>query len=404
MALDTYIQDLLNKLTDYLVDAQDEKVALEIQLQTEKESYEEQLLVKNNEITTLKARIAELEGTTPEEPEEPVPPTTYKGIWLSKEEILARPNSGSAWDRIMSQANSSWGTANLGDNNAQHDQKVLAGAIVAVRNNDNAMREKTIVGLKSAMVSRLTRTLELSRGLQAYVVAADIIGYQDSAFKAWVEKMVLYEFPKDDTHSGQRTILVTARNLWNNWSMHARSSVLAAGLYLGKQEWVDTVLEAHKRLIGMPSKLTDPVIWAKNEWAAGTPLAGVNVKGAKIGNVNVSGVLHQDWLRGSYDFRWLPVISGYMWEGIQGFVSTAVMLHRAGLLSFNAGDDAVVRAFNMLYGVGEAASNSPKFVNPAEGDDIWTVWVVNKYGNQKYPTSPDVSPGKGMGYGEWAFA
>jgi hypothetical protein len=120
--------------------------------------------------------------------------------------------------------------------------------------------------------------------------------------------------------------------------------------------------------------------------------------------VNVSGVLHQDWLRGSYDFRWLPVISGYMWEGIQGFVSTAVMLHRAGLLSFNAGDDAVVRAFNMLYGVGEAASNSPKFVNPAEGDDIWTVWVVNKYGNQKYPTSPDVSPGKGMGYGEWAFA
>jgi hypothetical protein len=92
-----------------------------------------------------------------------------------------------------------------------------------------------------------------------------------------------------------------------------------------------------------------------------------------------------------------------MWEGMQGFVVTAVLLHRAGLVSFNAGDNVVVRAMNMLYGRGEPTFNSPVFSYPAEGDDTWIPWVVNYYGGTNYPTD-SANAGKNMGWTDWTHA
>lgn len=88
---------------------------------------------------------------------------------------------------------------------------------------------------------------------------------------------------------------------------------------------------------------------------------------------------------------------------MQGLVVTAVILHRAGLLPFDAGDNAIGRAMDMLYGRGEAARNTPRFEYPAEGDDRWIPWVVNHYAGADFPTVPDAQPGKGMGYAEWAL-
>ncbi|MGB3075496.1 MAG: metallophosphoesterase, partial [Chitinophagales bacterium] len=118
------------------------------------------------------------------------PQQVSKGIWISTEEIAKLPMSGSGWTNVKAAADSNWGSANLGDNDSPHDILTLAGALVAVRTNNAAMRSKTIAGLNSAMQSPLTRALELGRGLQTYIIAADIIGYRDAAFMSWVQKMV----------------------------------------------------------------------------------------------------------------------------------------------------------------------------------------------------------------------
>lgn len=50
----------------------------------------------------------------------------------------------------------------------------------------------------------------------------------------------------------------------------------------------------------------------------------------------------------------------------------------------------------------EVTKNKPVHKLPApDGDDCWLAWVVNRYTGSKFPTSPDVNPGKGLGYGEW---
>jgi hypothetical protein len=279
-----------------------------------------------------------------------------------------------------------------------HDVDTLAGALVAVRMNDSAMQAKVITGLKAAMGSTFSRALELSRGFQTYIIAADIIGYHDAAFEAWVRKTLTADV---QGHSGGVGVLGTAMNSSNNWGGHARASVAAAAVYLNDATLKQQVVTAHKAFIGIGTSST--MVYSSTNWHADSKNpAGENRKGAVIQGKNVSGALPEDWRR-SAEYTWPPAVTGYMWEGMQGYVVTAVILSRAGLVPFNAGDNAVVRAMDILYGKGEAASNSPVFNNPAIGDDTWIPWVVNYYGGTNYPTQP-AAPGKNMAWTDWTFA
>lgn len=319
-------------------------------------------------------------------------------IWISPEEIAALPTTGTAWSSVLSAANSSWGSADLSDNNSKHDVLTLAGALVTVRNGDNAMREKTIAGLKSAMASKFARALELSRGLQTYIIAADIIGYRDAAFVTWIEKAILADV---QGHSGGVGVKGTAENSANNWGGHARASLAAAAVYTGRTDFKTAVVTAHRAFIGA-SAPGNKMRYDGSNWHAGTPQAGINRPDAKRGSVNLSGVLPEDWRRGA-EFKWPPSPSGYMWEGMQGLVVTAAILHRAGWVAFNESDNAIVRAMDILYGTGAAAANTPAFKNPASSDDTWIPWLVNAYAGTTFATKPATS-GKGMGYTDWTHA
>lgn len=348
----------------------------------------------------------------PEEPEpEPEPPASTGGIWASRAEIMARPTSGAAWERMLADANSSWGKANIGDNNASHDVKTLAGAFVAVRLGDNAMRVKVQAALVDAARSfreDRNRALEAGRGILSYVLAADLIGWDSDEFERELAAVIEASI---QGHSGSG-ILGTASNSPNNWGGMCRATVAAAALKLLSggnpvyratgERWLALVVKAQREMVGLPVEAPQFVYQGTN-WHAGTPKAGVNRPGAVINGVSVSGALPEDWRRGG-EFKWLPTKSGYMHEGLQGLVNTAVILHRAGVMPFSAGDDAIVRAFNMLYGYGEATNNQPVFRYPVEGDDCWLTWVVNHYApDASFPNQPDTTPGKGMGYGEWLF-
>jgi hypothetical protein len=332
-------------------------------------------------------------GPTPTNP----PISQQKGIWISSEELAKLPTSGAAWDKLQSTANGSWGSACLYDLNCPHDTNTLAGALVAARLNDSAMRNKTIGGITSAMnATHFDRVLELSRGLQSYIIAADIIGYRTPAFESWVRSMITKPL---QGHSGGKNIYETAQFSSNNWGGHSRASLAAAAIYLSDSDYTQKVVAAHKAFIGIAP--SSSMVYTGTTWHASSNKAGENRKGAVISGKNVSGVLPEDWRRGT-DFQWPPTVSGYMWEGMQGYVATAVILHRAGLIPFSAGDNAVVRALDMVYGTGEAAANSPVFKNPAESDDTWIPWTVNYYGNANFPTTA-ASPGKGIGWTDWMY-
>lgn len=341
---------------------------------------------------------------TPDPEPDPTPtptPTTGDGIWISQEEIDKLPMNGAAWDRLYSAADSNWGEADLSILDSNHDVNTLAGALVAARTGDQNMYNKTVAGLQSAMKSPLNRALELSRGLQSYVIAADIIGYRTPEFQAWVRDMLNKNIQphtggselcnsqgvaKSCTNLGG--ILCTAYRSPNNWGGHARASAIAAALYLDDQSLLTELVKAHKAFIG--ENVTNSLYCQDTNWHPDTnERFGVNKTGTTIQGHNVSGVLPEDWRRGG-EFAWPPGDTVYMWEGMQGYVVSAVLLHRAGLVSISAGDNAVVRSMDMLYSI----NNSP------ESNDTWIPWLVNQYTGKSYPTSA-ASSGRGMGWTDW---
>lgn len=337
--------------------------------------------------STIPTPVPPTPTPTPTVPPSIPPIGQTQGIWLSKEEIMALPTSGSAWNAVLSAANSSWGSANLGDNNASHDVKTLAGALVAVRNNDSAMRSKVISGLQSAMSSGTSRTLELARGLQTYVISADLIGYRTTQFEAWVKKML-----EDTSISGRigGGLYVNAIKDPTNWGGHERASSIAAAMYLGDNSKLTELARVHREFNGenvSPKTLK----YDNTNWHADpNNKAGVNRKGSTIQGRDVSGVLPEDWRRGG-EFKWPPSPTGYMWEGMQGYVVSAVMLHRAGIVHASSGDNAVARAMDILYKIG----------NTPGSDDAWLPYLVNKYWGTNFSEPSSTSPGKGMGYTDW---
>jgi hypothetical protein len=362
---------------------------------------------------------------TPTSPITPTPnPSQSAGIWISPQEIMALPNSGTAWAAVENAANSAWGSPCLNDDNCTHDVNTLAGALVAVRNNDSAMRSKVIQGLQSAMQSPVSRVMELSRGLPSYIIAADIIDYRTSEFDNFIKAVIAQATDQGHSATGgchnagytpaycgdDKSVLCTAVLDASSWGGQARAALTAGVLYLDKSPYVPSTnwawtyiqeaVTAYKAFIGV--SIANYLTCSNTDWHEGFPKAGVNAKGAMRNGVSISGVLPEDWSRGA-EYNWPPTNTEYMWEGMQGFVVTAVMMHRAGFVDFGDRNNVVVRAMDMLYGQGEAASNSPTFNNPPTGDNSWIPWVVNYYANTDFNTSP-ASYGKSMGWTDWTHA
>ncbi|MEQ1507953.1 MAG: hypothetical protein ABMB14_37340 [Myxococcota bacterium] len=310
--------------------------------------------------------------------------------------------SGSAWDALVDDAYGDWGSVDLGDLDSDHDVYVLAGALVAVRTGDAALLDEVVDALDTVRTSGFSRVLELSRNLQSYVFAADLIDLAtvapdvDAEFRTFLEQV---RHEPLEGHSGGDDLESTAALSANNWGNHARAAMAAITLYLGDEPGAAEVADWHLGWIGDRATYTGFGSWEDSGWHCDFDApVGINPVGCTLDGHDADGLLPEDERR-SGDFTWPAPKEGYTWEALQGAVVAGVVLDRAGLVPLSAEDDAILRAVEWHY--------RPNFDGgdtfPAEGDDTWQIWVIDAVYATDLPTEPSES-GKNMGYTDWTHA
>jgi Alginate lyase len=324
------------------------------------------------------------------------------GIWVASEELAWRPTAGPAWERLKTAADGELGKPNLADQDSLHDVRTLAVALVYARTGDPAYRAKAADAIMSAIGTEAGgRTLALGRNLIAYVVAADLIDLKrydparDQQFRVWLDGVRRVQMEA-------LTLISTHELRPNNWGTLAGASRIAAALYLGDGNDLARAAQVFQGWLGDRSAYAGFIYQDDLSWQA-DPSApvGINPAGASKDGRSIDGVLPDDMQRGC-GLKWPPCPTGYPWEGLQGAVAQAELLHRAGYDAWNWSDQAIRRAAQFYLDLSQQHPEGEWWPTERK-DDAWTVWVINRAYGTSFATAP-LRPGKNMGWTDWTHA
>jgi hypothetical protein len=306
-------------------------------------------------------------------------------LWLSHAQIRALPTSGASWGAVLDDATGDWGVADVQDQNSRHNTRVFAGALVAVRLNDAAMRARVVEALATVPgTEQGGRTLALGRNLAGYVLAADLVGYRDPVFVSWVDRV-------RDTELDGHTLISTHEQRPNNWGTHAGASRIAAARYLGDTADLKRAAQVFRGWLGDRDAYAG-FRYGDLDWQCDPDRpVGINPAGCTIDGHDVGGVLPDDQRRGG-EFTWPPPQVNYAWGALQGAVVQAELLSRAGYDAWSWSDRALVRALEWLHTEADF---------PAVGDDTWIPSLVNHATGTSYPAIAPSRHGKNLGYTDW---
>ncbi len=366
-------------------------------------------------------------GTKPQVVVPPVissDPAPIEGLWINRQEILALPMSGPAWQKLVEVADEDPGPADISDQDSNHDINVLAMAYVAVRTGDDELRDQVeqellkVIGTdenpnKSCdWTPNIARSLAIGRNLVSYIIAADLIGLRPdddpsssgSLFASWVDDVRQKpncphtgsgSFPDGDWFNLSQFHDWSASNV----STMAGASRIAAALYLGDESEVEAAWETFRRYAGDLSVGPDLKINQKAlTWSSQPdhPIA-INPAGATIDGHNVDGAIINDIARGG-TFAWPPEYTQYPWEGLAGFYVQAELLERAGYPAWEAGDEAGRRAIKFLERLAD------EFGDQWWDHTDWAKYLANDvYGLDLHINGP-ASKGKNMAWTDWTHA
>jgi len=318
--------------------------------------------------------------------------------------------NGDAWNNIVRHAQKPTNNPDLSNQDDQTDTDTVAKALVYARTGDRDYAE--------AVKSTLERLLELHpiakslqwdalgtvRSIGAYAIAADLVDLGDYApdfdknqFRPWLGAARYAE-----VEAGRGSIASLQETRPNNWGTHASASRIAADLYLNDTTDLERAIRVFRGYLGDRAAYANFKYGRDLSWQANpdSPV-GVNPEGSRIDGISVDGVLPDDARRcGSFSVK--PCKTNYMWEGLQGAVASAEMLQRAGYPAFEWSNQAILRAVKWLYTT--TFSDDGNF--PAEGDDVWQIYIVNmRYGTDFSTTSSArTRPGKMIGFTDWTHA
>lgn len=324
--------------------------------------------------------------------------SAHAGMWLSTTEIRALPTSGAAWDAVKKAADAplSASDANLADRN-DHNIGTLAAALVGVRLDDDAYRNKAKSALADVMAQQPRRddVLAAARKLAAYVIAADTLELSatdpafDQRFRTWLRSMLTYEYSGG---GGGGSIVDVHERRANNFGTHAGAARVAAAAYLHDQAELDRAAAVFRGWLGERQAYAD-FKYGDLAWQAdpNRPV-GVNPAGATRNGHSIDGVLPDDQRRGG-GFTWPPPKENYVWGALQGATVQAQLLARQGYDAWGWGDAALLRAGRWLH---EQADF------PASGDDAWVPWLLNHAYGTSFPASH--ADGKNMAFTGWTHA
>ena len=328
-------------------------------------------------------------------------------IWITQGELDRLPMSGDAWDNVFAAAQNSTGNPDLADQNDKTDVYTMAKALVYARSRDLRYAAEVRSALQRLVESNpVSRSLDWDalgalRALGSYAIAADLIDLQsyDRAFDQEVFRPWLSAARFADTEGGRGSIVYLQERRPNNFGTHGSASRVAMDLYLNDKDDLERAAQVFKGWLGDRSSYAGfkygDLSWQADE---ARPV-GINPRGSTRDGHNIDGVLPDD-ARRCGSFVWSPCKTGYQWEGLQGAVAAAEMLHRAGYPAFEWEDRAILRAVEWLYNTTFDDGKN----HPAEGDDEWQVWIINKRYGTNFPEASSVRPGKMVGWTDWTHS
>lgn len=317
------------------------------------------------------------------------------GIWTTAAELQALPMSGPAWNSLLSEANSSCGSPDLSNQDDDTNVCTLAKALVYARTGNSSYRNEVISILQQIPETENGgRTLALGRELAAYVVAADLVGYDTPSFRSWLSAV------RWESLSG-KTLISTHEDRPNNWGTHACASRVAAAMFLGDSSELQAAAEVMHGWLGDRSVYSGfsygSLTWQCDE----SKPVGINPPCTKNGCF-IGGVVPDDQRRGSGAPGDCPNTNceNYVHEALQGAMACAHMLHRAGYPVFEWEDRAFLRAYEWLHTDHFATSSG---MCPATSDDEWTVHIANHYYGTAFPADVPAGTGKNFGWTDYTM-
>jgi hypothetical protein len=187
-----------------------------------------------------------------------------------------------------------------------------------------------------------------------------------------------------------RSIRSTHEDRPNNWGTMAGGTRLAIAIYLDDHEELARAARVFNGWLGHRSSYSGfkykELHWQSNPREP----VGINPLGAMKNGHNLDGALPEEMRRGG-PLVWPPIKTGYAWEGLQGAMVQAEILHRAGYDAWEWEDQALLRAVKFLNGIGWYA----------EGDDEWLLWLVDARYGTRLAKNPKARPGKNLGWTAW---
>ena len=316
------------------------------------------------------------------------------GIWISPAEVRQLPMSGAAWDNVRSAADRSCGNVDLADQEQMTNVCIMAKALVFARTGAARYRADVVAVLTQIVNAPAYsgRALALGRELGAYVIAADLIGLGDFdprldvLFRATIRTLLT-----TSTDSGPSNLVECHETRPNNWGTHCGASRAAVAAYLGDADELDRAAQVFRGWLGERSSYAG-FRYGDLSWQcdASRPM-GINPAGCSRDGHSIDGVLADDQRRAG-GFTWPPPKENYVWEGLQGALVLAVILHRAGYPVWDWGDRALLRAATWLH---------DQAGYPAEGDDTWQPHILNRYYGTSFPARVPTRAGKNVGWTDW---
>ena len=316
----------------------------------------------------------------------PPPPAPGDYLIVSRAELLARPTSGSAWTALKSVADGSWPTPSLADQNNKADAQALAGALVYARTGDVAYRTKVIAALERLWTGPwATDMLALARQTGGWVLAADLVGYRDPGFLAW---LAAARTRVVNDHSRWTTLQFTAGNTSNNYGTFALTAMTAIDRFLGDGASLARDWQIF-RGYGDGSWTFQPTADYTAAWNCGRYQAIESLHCTTPGGADQNGAPVEDASRGGYP----TPHGGYVTEAMQGYVVQALLLGRAGYDAWGVNERQVLRVaeFQVRFGIWNYHSIG-----------YYAAWVVNDAYGVSLPTLP-AGYGRAFGFTDWLF-